>query len=105
MAVLVPLTLVAMILIGLSLYYAKRRKQRRMLDSVEGGESEPMILPPGNIRDFIDMTTSGSGSGLPLLVQRSIARQITLLETIGQYRRVSLDPLGGDRCSVAMVLR
>lgn len=59
-------------------------QDRDMLNTVEGGESEPMILPPGSIRDLLDMTTSGSGSGLPLLVQRSIARQITLLETIGK---------------------
>lgn len=38
------------------------------------------------LRDMIDMTTSGSGSGLPLLVQRSIARQIQLLDIIGKGR-------------------
>ena len=38
------------------------------------------------LRDMIDMTTSGSGSGLPLLVQRSIARQIHLLDIIGKGR-------------------
>lgn len=38
------------------------------------------------IRDMIDMTTSGSGSGLPLLVQRSIARQIQLMDIIGKGR-------------------
>ncbi len=27
--------------------------------------------------------TSGSGSGLPLLVQRTVARQVTLVECIG----------------------
>ncbi|KAK8771631.1 hypothetical protein V5799_025125 [Amblyomma americanum] len=35
---------------------------------------------------MIEMTTSGSGSGLPLLVQRSIARQIQLVEVIGKGR-------------------
>ena len=39
-----------------------------------------------SLRDMIDMTTSGSGSGLPLLVQRSIARQVQLLEIIGKGR-------------------
>ena len=29
--------------------------------------------------------TSGSGSGLPLLVQRTVARQVTLLECIGKF--------------------
>jgi len=38
------------------------------------------------LRDMIDMTTSGSGSGLPLLVQRSIARQVQLLDIIGKGR-------------------
>lgn len=28
--------------------------------------------------------SSGSGSGLPLLVQRTVARQVTLLECIGK---------------------
>lgn len=29
--------------------------------------------------------TSGSGSGLPFLVQRTVARQITLNECVGEY--------------------
>ncbi|XP_076373579.1 TGF-beta receptor type-1-like isoform X5 [Tachypleus tridentatus] len=52
-------------------------------------ESEMVMGHPvlGNsIRDMMDMTTSGSGSGLPLLVQRSIARQIQLVEIIGKGR-------------------
>lgn len=43
-------------------------------------------LGAASLRDMIDMTTSGSGSGLPLLVQRSIARQIQLMDTIGKGR-------------------
>ena len=35
---------------------------------------------------LLENTCSGSGSGLPLLVQRSIARQINLSEVIGQGR-------------------
>ncbi|ODM90637.1 TGF-beta receptor type-1 [Orchesella cincta] len=35
---------------------------------------------------MLEMTTSGSGSGLPLLVQRSIARQIQLVEEVGKGR-------------------
>ncbi|XP_029818039.1 activin receptor type-1C [Manacus vitellinus] len=39
------------------------------------------------LRDLIyDMTTSGSGSGLPLLVQRTIARTIVLQEIVGKGR-------------------
>ncbi|GLH00172.1 Raf homolog serine/threonine-protein kinase Raf [Gryllus bimaculatus] len=44
------------------------------------------ILGGVSLRDMIEMTTSGSGSGLPLLVQRSIARQIQLVDIIGKGR-------------------
>lgn len=42
--------------------------------------------PHTPIRDIIELTSSGSGSGLPLLVQRSIARQIQLIDIIGKGR-------------------
>ena len=44
-------------------------------------------LQATTIKDMLlESTCSGSGSGLPLLVQRSIARQINLSEVIGQGR-------------------
>ncbi|XP_046998746.1 TGF-beta receptor type-1 isoform X3 [Schistocerca americana] len=53
-------------------------------DSIEAPDHP--ILGGVSLRDMIEMTTSGSGSGLPLLVQRSIARQIQLVEIIGKGR-------------------
>lgn len=53
-------------------------------DSIEAPEHP--ILKGVSLKHMIEMTTSGSGSGLPLLVQRSIARQIQLVEIIGQGR-------------------
>ncbi|XP_065160263.1 TGF-beta receptor type-1-like isoform X3 [Atheta coriaria] len=53
-------------------------------DSTEAPD-HPM-LNGNSLRHMIEMTTSGSGSGLPLLVQRSIARQIQLVNIIGQGR-------------------
>nr|XP_020465266.1 TGF-beta receptor type-1-like isoform X2 [Monopterus albus] len=47
----------------------------------------PFITVGTTLKDLIyDMTTSGSGSGLPLLVQRTIARTIILQESIGKGR-------------------
>ncbi|KAK0142291.1 TGF-beta receptor type-1 [Merluccius polli] len=47
----------------------------------------PFITGGTTLKDLIyDMTTSGSGSGLPLLVQRTIARTIILQESIGKGR-------------------
>ena len=42
--------------------------------------------PHTPIRDLVELTSSGSGSGLPLLVQRSIARQIQLIDIVGKGR-------------------
>ncbi|XP_058453209.1 TGF-beta receptor type-1 isoform X2 [Malaya genurostris] len=77
---------------SLMFYMLRRRKRnsgaRQILpeDSVCGA-SYPILNGHPTIQDFIEMTTSGSGSaGLPLLVQRSIARQIQLVEVIGKGR-------------------
>lgn len=57
---------------------------RCLLD--DSSACEP-ILNGRTIQDIIELTTSGSGSaGLPLLVQRSIARQVQLVNNIGQGR-------------------
>ncbi|KAI1237415.1 hypothetical protein IHE44_0014683 [Lamprotornis superbus] len=56
--------------------------------SVEEALCEGSVLGSGKtLKDLIsDMTTSGSGSGLPLLVQRTIARTIVLQEIVGKGR-------------------
>lgn len=73
-------------------------------DSIEAPD-HPILNSGVSLKHMIEMTTSGSGSGinsfifdqfkaliinsclgLPLLVQRSIARQIQLVEIIGQGR-------------------
>ncbi|XP_075567747.1 activin receptor type-1C isoform X4 [Pelecanus crispus] len=56
--------------------------------NVEEPLSECNLVNSGKtLKDLIyDMTTSGSGSGLPLLVQRTIARTIVLQEIIGKGR-------------------
>ncbi|XP_029314906.1 activin receptor type-1C [Cottoperca gobio] len=50
-------------------------------------DDQMLMSPDKCLKDLIyDMSTSGSGSGLPLLVQRTIARTIVLQETIGKGR-------------------
>ncbi|EEC15972.1 transforming growth factor-beta receptor type I, putative, partial [Ixodes scapularis] len=81
-----PICLLCIVLlVAVSLWQQRRRHFRYEVDS--SLESEPILLPQGQtIKDMMEMTTSGSGSGLPLLVQRSIARQIQLVEIIGKGR-------------------
>lgn len=50
-------------------------------------DPENPLMPKCTLDELRDITnSSGSGSGLPLLVQRTIARQITLIECIGRGR-------------------
>ncbi|XP_030387532.1 TGF-beta receptor type-1 isoform X2 [Scaptodrosophila lebanonensis] len=88
-AIIVGATLIICLLGTLSWYYCQRRKR---LASGRPFAKEDSVYDPilnGNttIHDIIEMTTSGSGSaGLPLLVQRSIARQVQLCHVIGKGR-------------------
>ncbi|XP_020656815.3 activin receptor type-1C isoform X1 [Pogona vitticeps] len=67
-------------------HHCRFRKKRR--PNIEEPLSECNLVNPGKtLKDLIfDMTTSGSGSGLPLLVQRTIARTIVLQEIVGKGR-------------------
>lgn len=63
--------------------YRKKKRQ-----NVEEPLSECNLVNAGKtLKDLIyDVTASGSGSGLPLLVQRTIARTIVLQEIVGKGR-------------------
>nr|XP_033801842.1 activin receptor type-1C [Geotrypetes seraphini] len=62
------------------------RKSKRQ--SIEEPLSDGSLVNTGkSLKDLIcDMSTSGSGSGLPLLVQRTIARTIIVQELVGKGR-------------------
>ncbi|KAK7939496.1 hypothetical protein WMY93_002822 [Mugilogobius chulae] len=63
--------------------YSRAHKQ----DPEEPLDDQTLMAPDKCLRELIyDMSTSGSGSGLPLLVQRTIARTIVLQESIGKGR-------------------
>lgn len=113
--IIIPFLILCLIIIG-ALYFRKKNKKgmHHQLgigeDSIEAPD-HPILNGGVSLKHMIEMTTSGSGSGiyllceyfanflqhkiknflffflgLPLLVQRSIARQIQLVEIIGQGR-------------------
>ncbi|XP_016958412.1 TGF-beta receptor type-1 isoform X2 [Drosophila biarmipes] len=88
-AIILGVTLMVCFTGTITWYYCQRRKR---LASGRPFAKEDSVYDPilnGNttIHDIIEMTTSGSGSaGLPLLVQRSIARQVQLCHVIGKGR-------------------
>ncbi|KAL7061405.1 hypothetical protein AAHC03_01693 [Spirometra sp. Aus1] len=51
-----------------------------------GGVAGMLTQQEISLRALLDATGSGSGSGLPLLVQRTVARQVQLEERIGEGR-------------------
>lgn len=64
----------------------KRAPPRTHYLTVEPIDEPLPIMKTTTIKEMIELSTSGSGSGLPLLVQRSIARQIQLVDIIGKGR-------------------
>uniref|UniRef100_A0A3B3U2Z5 receptor protein serine/threonine kinase n=1 Tax=Poecilia latipinna TaxID=48699 RepID=A0A3B3U2Z5_9TELE len=69
-----------------------------------GLEQDETYIPPGeSLKDLIEQSqTSGSGSGLPLLVQRTIAKQIQMVKQIGKgrYGEVWMGRWRGEKVAV-----
>ncbi|XP_045143144.1 serine/threonine-protein kinase receptor R3 isoform X2 [Echinops telfairi] len=86
------LALLALIALGaLALWHIRRRRRKNRGLHSQLGESS-IILKASEQRDSMlgdlldsDCTT-GSGSGLPFLVQRTVARQVALMECVGKGR-------------------
>lgn len=73
----------ACVMIIVALYVIQRRRERKrrhacLIESIRSSHTSPLTS--------LVERTSGSGSGLPLLVQRTIAKQIELCHSIGRGR-------------------
>ncbi|XP_013382712.1 activin receptor type-1 [Lingula anatina] len=94
LAVVVPLVLVVVIVALVVVLCRKwhEKKLREIDDSarhafLENGEIQATQVGDSTLDDLLDSScTSGSGSGLPFLVQRTVARQVCLVECIGKGR-------------------
>ncbi|GAB6028308.1 TGF-beta receptor type-1 [Chamberlinius hualienensis] len=89
LVIVIPICFIIIIFVVVLSMRQQRPPVQHFRNEVEitvDGADHPMLGGGQTLRDMIEMTTSGSGSGLPLLVQRSIARQIQLLEIIGKGR-------------------
>lgn len=69
-------------------YHRHQQKNRPLSQLVEPNPIDTPLLPDGQPSTLTELMFdySGSGSGLPLLVQRTIARQIQLCEILGKGR-------------------
>ncbi|XP_062975929.1 serine/threonine-protein kinase receptor R3 [Elgaria multicarinata webbii] len=92
--ILVPLFALLLLAVLVALLIRKvvqSRRRQMQFGSCELGDMDFMlkasIVGDSTLDDFLDdECTTGSGSGLPFLVQRTVARQITLLECVGKGR-------------------
>uniref|UniRef100_A0A1A8BRB4 receptor protein serine/threonine kinase n=1 Tax=Nothobranchius kadleci TaxID=1051664 RepID=A0A1A8BRB4_NOTKA len=84
---------VVLVLLSVALVLACRRLHQGRLQRLQEFDTEQgdglitSNVGDSTLADLLDHTcTSGSGSGLPFLVQRTVARQISLVECIGKGR-------------------
>ncbi|XP_061700950.1 activin receptor type-1 isoform X1 [Syngnathoides biaculeatus] len=88
-----PVAALALLSAAAALAYRRlhRGRLRRLQEfDTEQGAVDGLITPnagDSTLADLLDHScTSGSGSGLPFLVQRTVARQISLMECVGKGR-------------------
>ncbi|KAH0629189.1 hypothetical protein JD844_011068, partial [Phrynosoma platyrhinos] len=94
--ILVPMFAIVLlaVLVGLVLWKVSQSQPRKMqFGSDELGDMDfilkSSVIGDSTLEDLMDDDcTTGSGSGLPFLVQRTVARQITLAECKGRYGEV-----------------
>jgi len=89
LALLVSVTASLIILIIMVTYayirYKKKEDERQI--SIKNLNCVPYLGGNTSIKDMVDHSqSSGSGSGLPLLVQRTIAKQLVMSHSIGKGR-------------------
>uniref|UniRef100_A0A671R6L1 Serine/threonine-protein kinase receptor n=1 Tax=Sinocyclocheilus anshuiensis TaxID=1608454 RepID=A0A671R6L1_9TELE len=96
---------VCFILLVFVIYFYRRYQRQGMRARYSMGlEQDESFIPAGeSLKDLIEQSqSSGSGSGLPLLVQRTIAKQIQMVKQIGKgrYGEVWMGRWRGERVAV-----
>ncbi|XP_030213771.1 bone morphogenetic protein receptor type-1B isoform X2 [Gadus morhua] len=104
-ALLVSVSVCSIILVLLILfcYFRFKRQESRPRNSMGLVQDESYIPSGESLKDLIEQSqSSGSGSGLPLLVQRTIAKQIQMMKQIGKgrYGEVWMGRWRGEKVAV-----
>ncbi|XP_074662555.1 activin receptor type-1-like isoform X2 [Tubulanus polymorphus] len=89
--ILVLFVLIAVTIIVIRAIFKRRmavlKAREKQLDRDYGNDIQATLIGDSTLKDVFDHScTSGSGSGLPFLVQRTVAKQVTLVENIGKGR-------------------
>ncbi|XP_028836010.1 bone morphogenetic protein receptor, type IBb isoform X2 [Denticeps clupeoides] len=104
LALLISVTICSfLILLVLFCYFRSRRQGSRPRYSLSLEQDDSFIPVGESLKDLIEQSqSSGSGSGLPLLVQRTIAKQIQMVRQIGKgrYGEVWMGRWRGEKVAV-----
>ncbi|XP_025898594.1 serine/threonine-protein kinase receptor R3 [Nothoprocta perdicaria] len=89
--IVVPLLALALLAALAALFACKLAQHRRSAARSRAGDADlalkASLVGDSTLEDLLnDDCTTGSGSGLPFLVQRTVARQIALVECVGKGR-------------------
>ncbi|XP_019865442.1 bone morphogenetic protein receptor type-1B isoform X3 [Aethina tumida] len=97
----VTLCISIILVIAALLYLKYRRKEMQRKCGLYASEKYPNVEIHGPLNDLIEQS-SGSGSGLPLLVQRTISKQIEMISSVGKgrYGEVWLAKWRGQKVAV-----
>ncbi|XP_061757999.1 bone morphogenetic protein receptor type-1B isoform X2 [Nerophis ophidion] len=104
-ALFISVTVCSIILAAIIVFcYFRYKRQVSRPRYTIGLEQDETFIPPGeSLKDLIEQSqSSGSGSGLPLLVQRTIAKQIQMVKQIGKgrYGEVWMGHWRGEKVAV-----
>uniref|UniRef100_A0A8C5Q0G1 Activin receptor type-1 n=1 Tax=Leptobrachium leishanense TaxID=445787 RepID=A0A8C5Q0G1_9ANUR len=95
LAIFIMIPVVVLVVLSVILVLVCRKIQQRNMERLSSRDAEYGTIDgliasnvgDSTLADLLDHScTSGSGSGLPFLVQRTVARQITLAECVGKGR-------------------
>ncbi|XP_077115436.1 bone morphogenetic protein receptor type-1A isoform X1 [Ranitomeya variabilis] len=95
--------LIMVLFIFITCLYKHKLATQRMLYNRDLDQDEAFIPSGESLKALIDLSqSSGSGSGLPLLVQRTIAKQIQMVRQIGKgrYGEVWMGKWRGEKVAV-----
>lgn len=95
-AILAPVILLAFLAV-IVIFFMRRTHRKRLLASRSKQDPDTYYASDellratsagdSTLREYLQHSvTSGSGSGLPLLIQRTLAKQVSLVECIGRGR-------------------
>ncbi|KAK3932432.1 Bone morphogenetic protein receptor type-1B [Frankliniella fusca] len=83
-SVFICLILLAILFICLWIWYTRREAQWKK-KLIQNSSRNLYLTSHGTLHDLMEQS-SGSGSGLPLLVQRTIAKQLQMVKSVGKGR-------------------